>query len=122
MARLPRVREPVETKRHFYEGIVLRRDRATEAALKQGTWFTKPYWDSFKPLLRAQGVTWQILMEVWGMASRYFLRWARGEMSWEEALDELEKAVNEVLARERRGTASPPEARRLSAHTRSASS
>jgi len=98
MVRLPRVGEPVEAKRHFYEGIVLRRDRATEAALKQGTWFTKPYWDSFKHFLKAQGVTWQILMEAWGMSSRYFLRWVEGSLSWEEALDEFEEAVNTVLS------------------------
>jgi len=96
--RLPRTGEP-----KWYKDVY-RRDKArspdlARAALKQGTWFVKPYWDQYKQLLKDMGVTWQMLMEAWGYSNTYFVRWAEGEISWEEAFSKFEEALNRVVER-----------------------
>ncbi len=100
--KLPRTIEP-----KWYKDIY-RKDKATSsnlarAALKQGTWFLKPYWDRYKPLLKDMGVTWQMLMKAWGYSNMYFVQWAEGGLSWEEAFTKFEEALNETIEKSKKG-------------------
>jgi len=65
MVKIPRPEEPIHLKERWKEG--LQRNRKIATASIQGTWFTKPYWNSYKDVLKAQGVTWQDLMEAYGL-------------------------------------------------------
>ena len=60
MVKIPRPEEPIHLKERWKEGLQRNRKIAI-ASIKQGTWFTKLYWDSYKDVLKAQGVTWQDL-------------------------------------------------------------
>ena len=64
--KIPRPPEPKNLKKEWKRRLQSDRE-VTLASIKQGTWFTKPYWDSFKDVLKAQGVTWQYLMEAFGL-------------------------------------------------------
>lgn len=67
------------------------------AAIKQGTWFTKPYWDSFRGELKKKGVSWQILMKAFSICRYNFLRWIEGDESWDNVLNALEGCITEMV-------------------------
>ena len=94
--KLPRVGEPLYMKKR-YQSCSLEEKKILRIVIKQGTWFTKPYWDAFKDYLKKQGVSWQLLMEAWGWTNYYFIEWAEGSISWEEAFSEFERALNNII-------------------------
>jgi len=101
MVGIPRVPEPRNIKRYFQSRLATDYE-VTVATIKQGTWFTKEYYNSFKKELNQQGVKWQDLMEAYGAASYAFIEWVKGKRSWNEALNVLERKLNEVLQRKKK--------------------
>ena len=96
MIKIPRPEEPTHQKERWK--IELQRDRKIAiAAIKQGTWFTKPYWDSYKDVLKAQGVSWQDLMEAYGLCQYKFLEWIEGRESWDKVISYLEEQLNAII-------------------------
>lgn len=90
--------EPYDKRRGFMEELRDPKRRSlARAAIMQGTWFTTPYYRKFKDVLNAQGVTWSILMEAFGRINVWFVRWAEGKITWDEVMNMLEKAVNNVI-------------------------
>ena len=67
------------------------------AFIKQGTWFTKPYWDSYKDVLKAQGVTWQNLMKAYGLCQYKFIEWIEDKESWDNVISCLEEQLNAIM-------------------------
>lgn len=93
---LPRVPEPKNVKARFRREF-MENPRIADATIRQGTWFTKPYWDTYKNLLKDRGISWQILMEAWGRVSYEFVRWVRDEETWENAFKKLEESISYIL-------------------------
>ena len=93
---LPKIPEPKDAKARFKREF-RENPRLADAAIRQGTWFTKPYWDTYKNLLKDMGISWQVLMEAWGRVSYEFVRWVRDEETWENALKKLEESVDYLL-------------------------
>ncbi len=92
--RLPRVREP-----KWYK-VAYGKERFTNLAkadVKQGTWFLKPYWDVYKQFFKSNGISWQMLMEAWGLSNVYFVLWLEDKLPWEEAFNKFEEALNRIL-------------------------
>ena len=94
--KIPRPPEPKDLKKEWKKRFQNDR-KVTLASIKQGTWFTKPYWDSFKDILKSQGVTWQDLMEAFGLCQYKFIEWIEGKESWDKVLSYLEEQLNAVM-------------------------
>jgi len=94
--RIPRVAEFKELK-EMWKKELQKNYRLAVAAIKQGTWFCKPYWNLCKDNLKAQGVRWQDLMEAYGMCQYKFLDWIQDRESWDNVLSALEEALNTVV-------------------------
>ena len=93
MVKIPRPEEPIHLKERWKEELQRNRKIAI-ASIKQGTWFTKSYWDSYKDVLKAQGVTWQDPMEAYGLCQYKFIKWIKGKISWEKVISALEEQLN----------------------------
>lgn len=101
MVKIPRSEEPVHLKEYWK--VELQRDRKIAiVSIKQGTWFTKLYWDNYKDMLKAQGITWQDLMEAFGLCQYKFIRWIEDKESWDNVITSLEEALNDVVRYKRR--------------------
>jgi len=96
MVKIPRPEEPIHLKECWKDELQRNRKIAI-ASIKQGTWFTKPYWDSYKDVLKAQGVTWQDLMEAYGLCQYKFIEWIEGKISWEKVISDLEEQLNAII-------------------------
>jgi len=94
--KIPRVEEPTQAKKQWEKELKINFELAL-AAIKQGTWFTKPYWNSYKNELKAQGVTWQDLMKAYRLTQHKFLAWIMGKEEWENVINHLEEQLNAIL-------------------------
>lgn len=94
--KLPRPPEPQSLKETWRTELRYNRKLAL-ANIKQGTWFTKPYWDNYKEMLKAQGITWQNLMEAYGLCQYKFIEWVEGKESWDNVISFLEEQLNAIL-------------------------
>ncbi len=99
--KLPRPPEPQDLKEEWKK--MLRDDpQLALASIKQGTWFTKPYWDSYKVVLKAQGVTWQNHMEAYGLSQYKFIEWIEGRESWDNVISFLEEQLRAIIRAKRK--------------------
>lgn len=66
-----------------------------DASIKQGTWLTKRLWNNhaWDLKLKNGGVSWTDFMEAYGSVQYRFIKWTRGEQTWEEAMDDLIRAI-----------------------------
>jgi len=94
--KIPQPEEPTHLRKRWKEELQRNRKIAL-ASIKQGTWFTKPYWDTYKDVLKAQGVTWQDLMEAFGLCQYKFIEWIEGRESWDKVISYLEEQLNAVI-------------------------
>jgi len=94
--KLPRIPEPKDLKEQWKREL-RNNNKLAIASIKQGTWFTKPYWDQFKDILKAQGVTWQNLMEAYGLSQYKFIEWIKDEEVWDNVLSFLEEQLNSII-------------------------
>lgn len=100
--KLPRPPEPQSLREEWKKK--LQNDRKlTLASIKQGTWFTKPYWDTYKEVLKAQGIAWQNLMEAYGLCQYKFIEWVEGKESWNNVISFLEEQLNAIVRVKKKG-------------------
>jgi hypothetical protein len=96
MVKLPISEEPKEWK-EYWKKELKEKPKIAKVSIKQGTWFTKWYWDKYKGELKSQGISWQNLMEAYGLSQYVFLKWIDDKESWENVINYLEERLNEIL-------------------------
>ena len=94
--KLPRPPEP-QIWREKWKKELQNNHKLALAHIKQGNWFTKPYWDTYKEVLKAQGITWQNLMEAYGLCQYKFIEWIEGKESWNNVISSLEEQLNAIV-------------------------
>jgi len=67
----------------------------SDPAIKQGTWLTTPLWNEYgwSLELKDRGVSWGDFMKAYSSSQYAFIKWKRGEKSWEEAMNDFIEAI-----------------------------
>lgn len=92
---IPSFPEPQDSK-EMWRRMLQENRRLALANIKQGTWFTKPYWDSNRDVLKAQGITWQDLMEAYKLSQYKVIEWIEGKESWENVISFFKDQLNTI--------------------------
>jgi len=63
--------------------------------IKQGTWITSLLWSEYqwKEELKRNGITWQKFMELYSNCHHYFIGWAEGSFTWDNAIKNLIREI-----------------------------
>lgn len=69
----------------------------SKPAIEQGTWLTQPLWNHYdwKTTLESYDINWQEFMEEY--PGWTFVKWSKGEVTWEEAMDKLIERLNDIV-------------------------
>jgi len=80
-------------------------DDLTRWSIKQGTWLTTLLWKEYGwgKELKKRGINWQIFMHIYKKISYYFLGWAEGGFSWEEAIKSFIKEIEREIKQSKAG-------------------